>query len=449
MSARVVLIVEDEQGLREGLAFAVERIGCKAIAAAGLAEAREAVAGGAIDCVLLDIRLKDGDGLAFLTELRSAGRHDIPVIVATAYGDSERTIRAMRDGAFDYLTKPFDLPLLLATVGRALEQRAMAERLAPLPATRPESGGLVGSSAAMLATWKLIGRAAASSAPVLITGETGVGKELVARAIHDYSSRSGEPFVAVNLAALPPALLESELFGHEKGAFTGATARRPGRFEAAAGGTLFLDEIGDLDGSLQTKLLRVLQDGTFERVGGQERLVTRARVVTATNKPVSPTEPGCVLREDLYYRLAVVEIKVPPLRVRRSDIPLLVTHALRGTTARAVSEPAMERLLSYDWPGNVRELIHVVERASVLCGGEIIDTGHLPEALTRNPAATEVSESGTLHEAVARLERKMILLALERAKGNRSEAARQLGVARAQLYAKMEEHGIGGKGDSG
>jgi two-component system NtrC family response regulator len=172
-------------------------------------------------------------------------------------------------------------------------------------------------------------------------------------------------------------------------------------------------------------------------------------VLTATNKPVSPAEPGCVLREDLYYRLAVVEIKVPPLRVRRSDIPLLVTHALRSTTARAVSEQAMEQLLSYDWPGNVRELIHVVERASVLCGGEIIDTGHLPEAVTRNPVAADVSESGTLHEAVARLERKMILVALERAKGNRSEAARQLGVARAQLYAKMEEHGIGGKGESG
>jgi DNA-binding NtrC family response regulator len=449
MSARVVLIVEDEQGLREGLVDAVARIGCRAVAAAGLAEAREAMAKDEIDCVLLDIRLKDGDGLAFLTELRSAGRHDIPVIVATAFGDSERTIRAMRDGAFDYLTKPFDLSALLATVGRALEQRAMAERLAPLPAARADSSGLVGSSAAMLATWKVIGRAAASSAPVLITGETGVGKELVARAIHDYSSRSSEPFVAVNLAALPPALLESELFGHEKGAFTGATARRPGRFEVAGGGTLFLDEIGDLEGSLQTKLLRVLQDGTFERVGGQEPLVARARVLTATNKPVSPAEPGCVLREDLYYRLAVVEIKVPPLRVRRSDIPLLVTHALRSTTARAVSEQAMEQLLSYDWPGNVRELIHVVERASVLCGGEIIDTGHLPEAVTRNPVAADVSESGTLHEAVARLERKMILVALERAKGNRSEAARQLGVARAQLYAKMEEHGIGGKGESG
>jgi DNA-binding NtrC family response regulator len=449
VTSRVVLIVEDEQGLREGLIDAVERIGCRAVPAAGLAEACEAISTTEVDCVLLDIRLKDGDGLDFLKELRNGRHHDVPVIVATAYGDSERTIRAMRDGAFDYLTKPFDLTALLATVARGLEQRQMASRLAPLPPARTEGGSLVGTSAAMLATWKLIGRAAASNAPVLITGETGVGKELVARAIHDYSPRSAAPFVAVNLAALPSMLIESELFGHEKGAFTGATARRAGRLDLAGQWNRFLDEIGELEGSLQTKLLRVLQDGTFERVGGQERLVSQARIVTATNKPVSPSEPGCVLREDLYYRLAVVEIRVPPLRARRSDIPLLVAHALRSTTARAVSEQAMERLVAHDWPGNVRELIHVVERASVLSGGEIIDVAQLPDTLTQGPPAPEISETGTLHEAVARLERKMILLALERAKGNRSEAARQLGVARAQLYAKMEEHGIGGKGDAG
>src|SRR4051794_32262100 len=260
-------------------------MGLSPIAAAGINEGRMSLGTQPIDCVLLDIRLRDGDGLDFLRELRAGPSADVPVIVATAYGDSERTIRAMRDGAFDYLTKPFNLPMLLQTVERAVKQRALARSVVPAPPLDPSlEKGLVGSSAAMLGIWKLIGRAAASTAPVLITGETGVGKDLVARAIHDYSVRKGEPFVAVNLAALPPSLLESELFGHEKGAFTGATTRRPGRFEAAAGGTLFLDEIGDLD-SLQTKLLRVLQDGTFERVGGQERLVARARVVTATNKP--------------------------------------------------------------------------------------------------------------------------------------------------------------------
>jgi DNA-binding NtrC family response regulator len=302
----------------------------------------------------------------------------------------------------------------------------------------------------MLAIWKLIGRAAASAAPVLITGETGTGKELVARAIHEYSDHGQKPFVAVNLAALPPTLIESELFGHEKGAFTGASGRRSGRLEQAAGGTLFLDEIGDLEAALQTKLLRVLQDGSFERVGGSETLSNRARVVTATNKPVRPGEPGCVLREDLYYRLAVIEIEVPPLRARRSDIPLLVAHALQGTPAHAVSEEAMACLLSYRWPGNVRELFHVLQRAAVLCGTEVIDVPNLPEAVRAGPPAPQESppDDMTLREAVARLERQMIQRALSRAAGNRSEAARLLGIGRPQLYAKLQEYGLGGRGES-
>jgi DNA-binding NtrC family response regulator len=439
-----VLIVEDERGLREGLMGAIERIGCEALPAAGVQEARQRLSEGEIDCVLLDIRLKDGDGLELLTELRQGPQRDTPVIVATAYSDSERTIRAMRDGAFDYVTKPFDLPALLITVQRALEQRRLRRSIsAEVP--RPAAQGLVGASAAMLATWKLIGRAAASSAPVLVTGETGVGKELVARAIHDYSTRARQPFVAVNLAALPASLIESELFGHERGAFTGANTRRIGRLELAANGTLFLDEIGDLDAALQTKLLRVLQDGCFERVGGTETLELGARVVTATNKPVHPGEPGTALREDLYYRLAVVEIQVPPLRARKSDIPLLVAHALRGTPARAVSEAAMEHLLVYAWPGNVRELIHVVERAAVLCGGEIIDVADLPDSL-RKPAPSlsdaEPLAGLNLRDALARLERRLIAAALAESQGNRSEAARRLGIARAQLYSKIEEYGL-------
>ncbi len=445
MTPASVLIVEDEPGIREGLVGAVETLGHRALSAARLAEARALLASEAPDCILLDIRLRDGDGLDFLQELRASDRRDIPVIVVTAYGDSERTIRAMRDGAFDYLTKPFDLPHLLATVQRAVTQRALARSLVPAPAPPMATGGLVGTSAAMLGIWKLVGRAAASSAPVLITGETGVGKDLVARAIHDYSARAREPFVAANVAALPESLIESELFGHEKGAFTGAASRRSGRFELAGAGTLFLDEIGDLDAALQTKLLRVLQDGAYERVGGGERLVARARIVTATRRPVRPNEAGCVLREDLYYRLAVLEIEVPPLRARRSDIPLLVAHALRGTPARAVSEEAMARLLAYDWPGNVRELMHVIERAAVLSGGEVIDVTSLPDAV-RVPPRTELlrepDDALLLRDAIGALEKRMIVRALERAKGNRSEAARQLGIGRPQLYAKMDEHGI-------
>jgi two-component system response regulator AtoC len=301
----------------------------------------------------------------------------------------------------------------------------------------------------MLAVWKLIGRAAGSTAPVLITGETGTGKELVARAIHAYAPRARGPFVACNLAALPPTLIESELFGHERGAFTGASLRRGGRFEAAAAGTLFLDEIGDLDPALQTKLLRVVQEGTYERVGGDDSIAADARLIAATGRPVRPGAVGAALREDLYYRLAVIEIELPPLRARRSDIPLLVAHALRGTPARAVSEEAMQRLLASPWPGNVRELFHVLERAAVLCGSEVIDVGDLPDTVrAAAPVALAPADAPELplHEAIADLERRLILRALERAKGNRSAAARLLGIGRPLLYAKMEEHGLGGRG---
>jgi DNA-binding NtrC family response regulator len=346
---------------------------------------------------------------------------------------------------------------------RALERgEATVHEAAPAPSARDRSSALVGSSAPMLAVWKAIGRAASSDAPVLITGETGTGKELVARAIHQHSARAQRPFVAVNLAALAPTLLEAELFGHEKGAFTGASARKAGRLELAGAGTLLLDEIGDLDVSLQTRLLRVLNDRRFERVGGgAEPLAFEARVIAATHKPVRPGEPGATLREDLYYRLAVIEIALPPLRARRSDVPLLVADALRRTSARAVSEEAMAALLSYDWPGNVRELGHVIERAAAMCGGDVIDLPDLPPSvrapradasgLARVEAAATGARDETpydampLREALAALERRLIERALDRARGNRAEAARILGIARPQLYAKMEEHGLGKK----
>ncbi|MBI5536773.1 MAG: sigma-54-dependent Fis family transcriptional regulator [Deltaproteobacteria bacterium] len=441
-----VLVVEDERGVREGLGRAIEKLGHKPLLAAGIAEAKKAIEQGSVDCVLLDIRLKDGDGLTLLREIREGALRELPVIVATAYGDSERTIQAMRDGAFDYLTKPFDLPHLLATVDRAIKQANLARGVASQPPAPSAQGPLVGTSAAMLQVWKVIGRAAASSAPVLITGETGTGKELVAQAVHQYSSRAREPFVAVNLAALVPTLIESELMGHEKGSFTGASARHAGKLEQAGQGTLFLDEIGDLDASLQTKLLRVLQEGEYERVGGTSRLTSGARIVAATNKPARPGQPGATLREELYYRLAVIEIEVPPLRARKSDIPLLVAHALEGAPVRAVSEDAMGRLLAYGWPGNVRELVHVIKRAAVMCGGEVIDVHDLPPTLAEPSVELETSrpdyEGLQLREAVAAFEKRLILRALDGSGGNRAEAARRLGIARPQLYAKMEELGI-------
>jgi DNA-binding NtrC family response regulator len=447
-----VLIVEDEAGLRQGLVDVIAAMGLEAIAVGGLGDARRALGPGRVfDCVLLDIRLRDGNGLDFLRELRDGATRDVPVIITTAYGDSERTIRAMRDGAFEYLTKPFDLPLLRAAVERAVKQRTLVEAAAPLSARDAAPGDLIGTSAAMLGIWKVIGRAASSDAPVLVTGETGTGKELVARAIHRYSVRAARPFVPVNLAALPPTLIESELFGHERGAFTGAAGRRSGRFETAANGTIFLDEIGDLEPALQTKLLRVVQEGAYERVGGDEPLTSGARLIAATNRPVRPGAPGVALREDLYYRLAVIEIDLPPLRARKSDIPLLVTHALRDTPARAVSEEAMAELLAYAWPGNVRELFHVLQRAAVLSGAEIIDVGDLPEPLRRpGPPGTQAPDGLpdgdlSLHAATARLERRLISQALERAKGNRSAAARLLGIGRPLLYTKLEEYGLGAR----
>jgi len=458
-----VLIVDDEPGVRDGLVRAVTGRGHEALPVPSLAEARAAIDRAAIDraidCVLLDMRLKDGDGLDLLRELRAGPHREVPVIMATAFGDSERTIQAMKAGAFEYVTKPFDLPALLGAVDRAVKKRQLARTTPPeapegaggaaAPAGEAPRTALVGVSPPMLAVWKVIGRAAASDAHVLVVGETGTGKELVARAIHDHSVRAKQPFVAVNLAALAPTLLESELMGHERGAFTGAAARKAGRIELAGAGTLFLDEIGDLDAALQTKLLRVLQDGRYERVGGTETLTTRARIVAATNKPVRPGDAGATLREDLYYRLAVVEVELPPLRARRGDIPLLLAHALARTKARAVTEEALAVLGAYAWPGNVRELFHVVERAAVMCSAEIIDVGDLPPALAQAPAvkggAFAAFEHLPMRDAVAALEKHMIERALASARGNRAEAARLLGIARPQLYAKMDEHGLAEK----
>lgn len=433
-----VLVVDDERLVREGLASALAQAGYAVRINDGIAAARIAIAESEPACVLLDIRLRDGDGLSFLDELRRA-HPALPVVMATAFGDSERAIQAMKSGAFNYVTKPFDLDALLAIVSRAVHVPQ------PVASSGVElgNGTLIGSSARMLEVWKAMGRASASDVPVLITGETGVGKELVAHAIHANSDRSKEPFVAVNIAALPATLIESELFGHEKGAFTGATQRREGRFELAGGGTLFLDEIGDLDLPLQTKLLRVLQDGVFERVGGQTSCQSRARVIAATSRLVAPKAPGSTMREDLFYRLGVIEIVVPPLRERRSDIPLLVQAFLARMKGprRAVSEDGMRKLVAARWPGNVRELLHVLERAAVMSTAEVLDAADFAiDAET--PGHLGADDDLDLRAATARLERELIEKALARASGNRAEAARLLGIARPQLYAKMKDLGM-------
>ncbi len=437
-----VLIVDDDAVIRGALQQALAEAGYLAESVPGTKAASEILSRVQFDAVLLDVRLKDGDGMTLLEQLRRE-RHQLPVIIATAYGDSTRTISAMKTGAFDYLTKPFDIDRLLATLARAVRVPAKA-RVAESSLAAGEIG-FVGSSPAILEVWKTIGRAAASDATVLITGETGVGKELVARAIHENGAQRGGPFVAVNIAALAPSLVESELFGHEKGSFTGAAARHVGRFELAAGGTLLLDEIGDLDPALQTKLLRVLEERSFERVGGGARVEVGARIIAATSKPALPGSAGAALREDLYYRLGVVRIQVPPLRERSQDIPLLVDAFLRGgrRPRRAISEAALERLLAFHWPGNVRQLKHVLEQACVMSSSDVLDLDDLalPDQAaipTRAHGAPGDQPSLNLRENLEALERRLISQALESANGNRALAARLLGIRRAQLYARMK-----------
>jgi DNA-binding NtrC family response regulator len=444
-----VLVVEDEDAIREGLSRALRTVATSVCVVGDLAEARRALAGRAFDCVLLDLRLPDGDGLDLLTEIR-AREDPPPVVVATSFDDGERIIRAIRLGAFDYLTKPFDLPELRQTVVRALRARSLQTQV-PRASAGDADGDLVGRSVAIRDVWKAIGRAAASDAPVLVTGPTGSGKEVVARAIHRHSTRADGPFIAVNLAGLPGSLLETELFGHERGAFTGASARRDGRVAAARGGTLFLDEIGDLPLELQTKVLRLVQERAYERVGSDVTMPADVRFIAATHAPVTPEGERARLRPDLYYRLAVFEIDVPPLADRRSDIPLLVRHALERARARGVSREALAALQAREWPGNVRELLHVVERAAALAAGGVVDVPHLPapteQASTLARSLADQLGALSMREAVALVERTMVTVALERERSNRTRAARLLGIGRPLLYAKMREHGISG-GDS-
>ncbi len=448
-----VLIIDDDSAIRELLREFLAEEGLATSEAASAAEARQAMEAADPDVILLDMWLPDGDGLDVLDSLR--GRPEIPVIVITADSSSSRTIRAMQAGAFDYLVKPLEPEAVRAAIRRALEQQRMARdlRATVLPDGRER---IVGSGAAMQAVYKLIGRIADAQASVLITGETGTGKELVAETLHQNSSRRAGPLIRVNCAALPESLLESELFGHEKGSFTGAIGLRKGRFELAHGGTIFLDEVGELSPGTQKKLLRVLQFGEFERVGGSVTLQSDARVVAATNRDLEAEVQKGQFREDLYYRLNVLRVALPPLRERREDFPALIAHFLDryrptpGAPAAKISAPALRQLISGDWPGNVRQLENSIQQAVVLSGGRVIT----PEHLRQSPAgptadrnhldlAALVRDSVPLKSVLAKVEREMIVEALSQAGGNRSEAARMLHIYRRLLYEKIDEYGLG------
>ncbi len=433
------------------------------------------------DLVLMDVRMGAGmNGLETLRRLRQADAR-LPVILMTAYGTTQMAIEAMKLGAYDYLLKPPDVPKLKQLVADALNAaRAMKQVVSyePLLESEDYDLGVVGRCEAMQNVFKLIGQLSASDATALITGESGTGKELVARAIYSHSGRSAQTFVAINCAAIPENLLESELFGHEKGAFTGATVQRVGKFEQCHGGTLFLDEIGDMTPATQTKILRVLQSGTFERVGGNQPIAADVRVIAATNKPLEAAVAARQFREDLFYRLNVVRIVVPPLRERAGDVPLLVNYFLKKFAVapkppRAIARETLRALEGYAWPGNVRELENAIRRALVVAKGDAILPGDLPAEVTGTalavggaaargagaiaaPVGTPVTAdlpalAGALFR-IARedpkfkilpaVERELILQALRETQGNQVQSAKLLGITRATLRKRIEKFKI-------
>ena len=433
------------------------------------------------DLVISDIRMAGLTGLETLRRLRQTDAR-LPMILMTAYGTTQMAIEAMKLGAYDYVLKPFDVPKLKQLVAAALQaSRDMRQTVGLQPLLEPGDYdlGVVGRSEAMQQVFKLVGQVAPSDATVLVTGESGTGKELVARAIYQNSRRAAQPFIALNCAAIPENLLESELFGHEKGAFTGATAQRVGKFEQGNGGTVFLDEIGDMPLATQTKILRVLQNGTFERVGGNQTVKTDVRIIAATNKPLEQAVAHRQFREDLFYRLNVVRIPLPALRERAGDVRLLVDYFLRklagpGAKPRTVGAAALAALEAHPWPGNVRELENVIRRATVVAKGPTISLSDLPVEVARIPPvelapSITASEAAVAHGAEASgdltwsalaqalfrlarrdakqkviptVERELVVEALKETRGNQVQAAKLLGITRATLRKRVEKFGI-------
>jgi two-component system, NtrC family, response regulator AtoC len=444
-----ILIVDDDERLREALAILVRNLGHEALQAGDVAEAERVLDAREPDLVISDLRMPGGSGLDLLDAIRDA-HDDVPVIMLTAYGTVETAVQAMHKGAFDYLLKPFDADEVELRIERALAlRRYRAENAYLREAVETQDGldQLVGVSAPLREVFDLVRRVAASNASVLVTGETGTGKELVARAIHRRSPRHDHLLIPVNLAAIPHDLLESELFGHARGAFTGAVGDREGKFELAHGGTLFLDEIGDMPLTLQPKILRTLQDGVVQRVGSNLQRQVDVRIISATNRDLAAAVAVERFRADLYYRLRVIQIDMPPLRARREDIRYLTAHFLRkfgqgrpGGVPR-ITEAALRLLEDYPWPGNVRELENVIERAVVLCQGDTVGTPLFDLAL--HPAATPAEAVvPRLDEALDQLERETILRALEETKNVKAKAARLLGVSERSLWYKIRKHGL-------
>ncbi len=444
-----ILLIDDDDSLRRVIEFSLTEAGYAVSAAASGEEGLRLFERNSFDAVITDITMPGIDGMEVLARVRRRDAR-LPVIVITAYGTIENAVEAMKEGAFDYITKPFNRDELRLTLDKALTMRRLEKENVELRAEirgRYSFGSIVGSSEKIKEVLDLAGRVAASDATVLITGESGTGKELLAKGIHYNSLRANGPFVAVNCAAIPENLIESELFGHVKGAFTGAVRDREGKFELAGGGTLFLDEIGDLRTDLQAKILRALQERQVDRVGGSRPVSVDVRVIAATNKDVERLVREGNFREDLYYRLTVITVRMPPLRERRDDIPLLVEHFIRKfnpSAAVRVSPDALAALTAYGWPGNVRELENVIERASVLKRGDTVTLAELPDKLKKEKASVENIVLNLPDEGISleELEKNLIIKALEKYKGNQTRAAEYLGITRPTLIYRMEKYGI-------
>ncbi len=459
MSAKpVILIVDDERNTRDGLARAL-RGDHEILLAENAQVGLELLKKHAVDLVLTDLRMPGQDGMAFIQAIQTLADPPL-VIMLTAYGTIQTAVDAMRHGAYDYLAKPVDLDNLEMVVRRGLESRRLrAENEALRRQLDPRFGmeGIIGNSPAMNSVFEMVRQVAPARSTVMLTGESGTGKERIANVIHRLSPRAAKPFVVVHCASLNPNLLESELFGHEKGSFTGAHERTLGRFERADGGTLFLDEIGEIDASTQIKLLRVLENRNVERVGGAATVEIDVRLIAATNKDLKALVDAGRFREDLYYRLNVVCIELPPLRRRLEDVPLLLTHFLKeftrenSKTLNGFTPEALKVLTAYAWPGNVRELRNTVERMVVMARGTSLTLGDVPPEVRAGvsaalepkavaAAAAAGAESPTLD--LASQERSLIVRALQECQGNRSLAARRLGIGRRTLYRKLDEYGI-------
>ncbi|MDA0678789.1 MAG: nitrogen regulation protein NR(I) [Proteobacteria bacterium] len=454
-----VWVVDDDQSVRWVLEKALRQADMDTRSFERAEHLLDALSSGKPDVLITDVRMPGIDGLALLNRL-SERCPELPVIVVTAYTDLENAVAAYQGGAFEYLPKPFDVDEAVELVRKAAKQNGNGTSGGA--AGKKEMPTLIGQAPAMQEVFRSIGRLAKSSMTVLITGESGTGKELVARALHEHSPRANKPFVALNTAAIASELLESELFGHERGAFTGADSRRIGRFEQANGGTLFLDEIGDMSPALQTRLLRVLAESEFYRVGGQASIKVDVRVIAATNQDLARAVGDGRFREDLYHRLNVMRINTPPLRQRREDIPTLLKHYLAdagkelGAQTKTISSDAMDMLQSYDWPGNVRQLVNATRRLTVTAPGGVISAVDIPDDLGGKSGAKGAQEAWTqsltywaeknllqdetpplIEMALPEFEKTLIRIALNKAKGHRQEAAKLLGWGRNTLTRKI------------